>query len=166
MPLTRPVSVADIPPQGLDVEVVVDEGQRRVLAEEFDLPGIDRVEGRFHLTTLSGDRVRVRGTVGAQVRQTCVVTLEPIESTVEESVDMTFAPEGSAPELQEGEDPPDILSRGTIDLGALTSEFFALGLDPYPRKPDANFSGDDDRIDRESPFAALDRIRKPNEADR
>ena len=28
---------------------------------------------------------------------------------------------------------------GKIDLGALAAEFFALGLDPYPRKPGAEF---------------------------
>ncbi len=34
-----------------------------------------------------------------------------------------------------GEDPPDPIIDGKIDLGALAAEFFALGLDPYPRKP-------------------------------
>ena len=35
------------------------------------------------------------------------------------------------------EDEPDPIIDGKIDLGALTAEFFALGLDPYPRKPGA-----------------------------
>ena len=33
------------------------------------------------------------------------------------------------------EDEPDPIIDGKIDLGALAAEFFALGLDPYPRKP-------------------------------
>ena len=37
------------------------------------------------------------------------------------------------------EDDPDPVIDGKIDLGALTAEFFALGLDPYPRKPGAEF---------------------------
>ena len=35
---------------------------------------------------------------------------------------------------------------GKIDLGALAAEFFALGLDPYPRKPGAIF--DEERANR------------------
>ena len=54
------------------------------------------------------------------------------------------------------EDEPDPVIDGKIDLGALTAEFFALGLDPYPRKPGAVL--DEERTNSEptdSPFAAL-----------
>ena len=34
-------------------------------------------------------------------------------------------------------DPPDEIVNGRIDLGRVTAEFLALGLDPFPRKPDA-----------------------------
>ena len=37
-------------------------------------------------------------------------------------------------------EPPDEIVNGQIDLGALTAEFLALGLDPYPRKPGVDFS--------------------------
>ena len=37
------------------------------------------------------------------------------------------------------EDDPDPVIDGKIDLGALAAEFFALGLDPYPRKPGVEF---------------------------
>lgn len=47
---------------------------------------------------------------------------------------------------------------GRIDLGALTAEFLALGLDPYPRKPGVDFepvaSGPES-----GPFDALRRLR-------
>jgi len=38
------------------------------------------------------------------------------------------------------EDAPDPLVDGRIDLGAIVAEFFALALDPYPRKPGARFA--------------------------
>ncbi|HEY1452267.1 MAG TPA: DUF177 domain-containing protein, partial [Roseiarcus sp.] len=44
---------------------------------------------------------------------------------------------------------------GKIDLGALTAEHFALGLDPYPRKPGAEFVAPDEQAAPDSPFAAL-----------
>jgi hypothetical protein len=61
-------------------------------------------------------------------------------------------------ELHEYE-PPDEIVNGHIDLGALTAEFLALGLDPYPRKPgvDFDYKGDDKP---DSPFAALAKLKR------
>ncbi len=36
-------------------------------------------------------------------------------------------------------DPPEPIVNGFIDLGQLAAEFLVLGLDPYPRKPGAEF---------------------------
>ena len=48
---------------------------------------------------------------------------------------------------------------GQIDLGALTAEFLALGLDPYPRKPGVDFSYQDPADEKDSPFAALGKLK-------
>ncbi|CAN2532162.1 hypothetical+protein [Methylocapsa aurea] len=62
------------------------------------------------------------------------------------------------------EDAPDPLVDGRIDLGAIVAEFFALALDPYPRKPGACFAPPVDTTEAEeqepaptraSPFAHL-----------
>ena len=34
---------------------------------------------------------------------------------------------------------PEPLHDGAVDLGAVATEFLLLGIDPYPRKPDAVF---------------------------
>jgi hypothetical protein len=82
-------------------------------------------------------------------------------------VDVRFAPPTAADRKSSAEqealtlsladeDDPDPVIEGKIDLGALASEFFALGLDPYPRKPGAVL--DEERTNSEptdSPFAAL-----------
>ena len=49
---------------------------------------------------------------------------------------------------------------GSIDLGALATEFLILGLDPYPRKPGATFQPPADAKPEESPFAALAALKK------
>ena len=49
---------------------------------------------------------------------------------------------------------------GQIDLGALTAEFLALGLDPYPRKPDADFQLRAIGDPADSPFAALGKLKR------
>lgn len=171
--LSRPVAVADIPASGLEVTVEASEAERAELARRFGTGPIDRLVGSFNLTGTS-ERVHVTGTVEAGVTQTCVVTLEPFANTVSEAVDVVFM---SAPALErwraafevpeEGETPaedePDEIVGGAVDLGTVTAEFFALGLDPYPRKPGAQFdytSGDDEKA---SPFAVLKNLPRREE---
>ena len=36
-------------------------------------------------------------------------------------------------------DPPEPIVNGVIDLGRLATDALFLGIDPYPRKPDAVF---------------------------
>ena len=60
------------------------------------------------------------------------------------------------------EDEPDLIIDGKIDLGALTAEFFALGLDPYPRRPEAVLDREPSNSEpTNSPFAALAERGKP-----
>ena len=70
--------------------------------------------------------------------------------------------------LDADSDPPDAIVNGAIDLGALAVEFLTLALDPYPRKPGAEFAASDgaglaDHGDQDSgnPFAALAKLRTP-----
>ena len=54
--------------------------------------------------------------------------------------------------------PTECEHRDTVSaylLGALTAEFFALGLDPYPRKPGVEFAAPAEEAAPDSPFAAL-----------
>ena len=106
------------------------------------------------------------GAVHGELTQTCVVSLEPFAATVDEAVDVRFAPaagRGSRPPAGAAkrivsladEDDPDPVVDGRIDLGALTAEIFALGLDPYPRKPGAEFVAPADEAPPDSPFSAL-----------
>jgi hypothetical protein len=48
---------------------------------------------------------------------------------------------------------------GRIDLGGVITEFLALALDPYPRKPDVSFQPAIEEKDP-SPFAALAALKK------
>ena len=110
---------------------------------------------------------RATGEVHAEVTQVCVVSLEPFAATVDEPIDVRFAPDEAAEaarrakeddaEMVEvgGEDPPDPIVDGKIDLGALATEFLALGLDPYPRKPGVAFDPPEAESGQDSPFAPL-----------
>jgi uncharacterized metal-binding protein YceD (DUF177 family) len=159
-PLSRPISVQHLPPDGLEATVEATADERAALAKDFKLPAIAALEGRFRLTG-TPKRVRVTGTVRARVTQTCVVTLEPFEDAIEEEVEVDFAAGGASAGDAEGPDyePPDEIVGGHIDLGALTAEFLVLGLDPYPRKPGADFAFEGEEDNEGKPFAGLKKLK-------
>ena len=129
---------------------------------------LPRLSAVFDLTR-QGAGVHVAGQVSARVGQTCVVTLEPIESDDRGGgrPRIRAAPAGrqaepkSARKRTRGDDePPEPLVDGTLDLGALATEFLILGIDPYPRKAGAEFAPPKVEDAGEHPFAALEALKK------
>ena len=166
-PWSLPVVVEDIPETGLHVEVEASAEVRPQLAELAGLRSLPRISGTFDLVR-EGTGVRVAGRVNARVGQTCVVTLEPIESDLDEPVDLVFAPaaasdtpnHGSADGKASDKDPPEPLLDGQVDLGAVATEFLLLGIDPYPRKAGVQFGALKSDDDSARPFGALEALKK------
>jgi uncharacterized metal-binding protein YceD (DUF177 family) len=163
--LARPWSVrvarSDVPEIGRHFDLVADAQARTAIAKRAGVIDVSRLEASFDVTRHGRDGLRVVGEVSATVGQTCVVTLEPIEETIEEPVDLVFLPARAGEPTEEGEievpleDEPEVLVDDGVDLGAIATEFVVLGVDPYPRKPGVVFEtpvGDDDSA---HPFAAL-----------
>jgi hypothetical protein len=165
-----PVSIHDIPETGRRFELDADETIRAAVATAIGLRTLPRLQAIFDVTRRSGDGLRVAGRVGATIGQTCVVTLEPIENEIEESIALDFLPAAAAdPESGVGkgrhvevtsEDTPELLRGDTVDLGALATEFLILGIDPYPRKPGAEFQAPSTQAEGDHPFAALATLRR------
>ncbi len=161
-PLSRLVDVMRIPPRGQEVHVQATPEECAALAKDFGLPGIRALSADFVLKT-SAKGIHVTGVVKASITQVCVTTLENFDSDVEEEVEVDFAESSGMPaepptDINEYE-PPDEIVNGQIDLGALTAEFLALGLDPYPRKPGVDFDYRDPADEKDSPFAALNKLK-------
>lgn len=155
-PIRRKLAVASMPADGLTIEIVADAAERESLARANDLPSVERFVAKLDVRHVGRDAVSARGRLEAEATRVCVVTLEPFVETIREDVDLRFSPEGSAPQHEgEDDDPPEPIVGGEIDLGAALSEFFTLGLDPYPRKPGAAFDASSINDEAGSPFAAL-----------
>ncbi len=162
-PLSRPVDVMNLPPRGQEIHVQATAEECTALAQDFGLPGIRALSGDFKLTS-SAKGIHVTGVVKASITQVCVVTLESFDSDIEEEVEVDFAESSGMPpepptDINEYE-PPDEIINGQIDLGTLTAEFLALGLDPYPRKPGVDFAYKDPADEKDSPFAALGKLKQ------
>jgi hypothetical protein len=162
-PLSRPVDVSNLPPHGLSVRVEANEEERVALARDFKLPAIRSLVGEYRLKG-SAKGVHVAGSVRAAITQVCVVSLDPFDSDLVEEVEVDFAESSGLPAEPPTEiadyDPPDEIVNGHVDLGAITAEFLALGLDPYPRKPGVDFAYNEADRRPDSPFAALGKLKR------
>jgi uncharacterized metal-binding protein YceD (DUF177 family) len=166
-PFSRRVRVDALPVEGLSQTIEASPDERAALAALNRLPSIASLAATFAMRRSGRGGVRVTGEVHAEVTQVCVVSLEPFAATVDEPVDVRFAPaedarpprrdveDGDEMVKVDGEDPPDPIVDGRIDVGALAAEFLALGLDPYPRQPGVAFDPPEPQAGQDSPFAAL-----------
>jgi hypothetical protein len=166
-PWRAPVSVAQIPEIGLSRDLVADRATRAALARIAGVREILSACANFDVKPESGGKVHVTGKLNARIGQTCVVTLDPIENEIEETVDLIFAPSDRVVEQvdregQEGEGGIEAehqlepIENGVIDLGRLATDILYLAIDPYPRKPGAVFEPHIAGADPEDhPFAAL-----------
>jgi Large ribosomal RNA subunit accumulation protein YceD len=165
-PFTRLMRVDALPRDGQTVTIEASPGEREALASLYELPAIAALTATLRLELVGRGEARVTGGVHGEFTQICVVTLEPFAATVDEAVDVRFAPEAEEDSARRApretltvsladDDDPDPVVDGKIDLGALAAEFFALGLDPYPRKPGTEFVAPAEPAPPDSPFAAL-----------
>ncbi|MEJ8573716.1 DUF177 domain-containing protein [Microbaculum marinum] len=173
-PLSRIVRRDNVPADGLELVIEADPQERETLARLFDIPAVQSLEGTFHVAPWRSRGLKVQGHVEARVEQTCVVTLDPVENTVSEDVEVYFAAEGAAaraPQADaavEAERDIEELVGDQIDIGALAAEHVALGLDPYPRKPGVEFAPgefDDGEEEEKGPFAALSALKGAREGE-
>ena len=171
VPLSFPVKVGHVSHNPLTVRIKADERERAGLATLWGVPEVKRFAADLEIQRWKKDGVRVKGRVVAEIVQECVVTLEPMASTLDEPVDAIFVPEGSrlardpmgeAGEMlldPDGPDAPEVFAGDMIDAGAVAAEYAALAIDPYPRKAGMGFSDrieDSEKDDRKpSPFAVL-----------
>lgn len=162
---TRMMRLDPLPAEGLTFEVAVDAGERRALAERLGVLEVLRFAGSGRVTR-GGDRsFIVRGRLDARLARTCVITLEPVETEIQEPFEVVL----QRPDADPGDDllDPDLpdsltLDGDEVDLGELLVEELALSLDPYPRLPDAALPpeaaegpSENEPPVHERPFAAL-----------
>lgn len=144
-PISFKTNVLRLPRKGMPVLIDADERQRSALAAEHDLLSVARLRAELLVVPWKGDGVRITGHVEAEIVQACVVSLEPVPASIREAVEAIFIPEGSTLAKRvadpsgeifvdpEGPDAPELFVGDTIDVGAVAEEFFALGIEPYPR---------------------------------
>lgn len=148
------------------------------IADALGIVGCRAFSARYSISPLDRGRYLVAGAFSAILIQTCVVTLEPFDQTVEEPFEIEFWPPdqiaddsggGTASEIEvdglAGEDPEPVVN-GRLQIGPVLYELLAAATDPFPRHPDAELeqteAGSSDPEPAQNPFAVL-RGLKPGE---
>jgi hypothetical protein len=149
--------------------------ERAALAARFGLLSLNSLRAELTLGRVErGPLVQVKGRFTADVVQSCVISLEPVASRIEEDFTLLYGPERAAPSRghvlaadlkDEVDDWPEPIEAGRIDVGEAVAQQLALALDPYPRKPGVRLedvmgqrAGVSVEAASESPFAVLARI--------
>jgi uncharacterized metal-binding protein YceD (DUF177 family) len=157
-----PLAVRAVPPEGQQLHLTADAHARAAVAQRAGVPEIGRLEADLTVLPHGTDSLHVSGRVSALVGQTCVVTLEPMQSEIDEAIDVLYlrnaaarAPVDDDEHGTLGDERIEVLESETIDLGAIATEFLILGIDPYPRRPGATFTPSASEEASSHPFAAL-----------
>jgi hypothetical protein len=95
------------------------------------------------------------------------VTLESVAKELEETFDVEFWPAEAVPETTDTEIEVltaaeiEPIEHGLIDAGGIIVETLSAGLDPYPRKPNAEFAWEekDAELSITGPFAGLSKLK-------
>lgn len=173
------VEVSEIGDQVRHYHAEADDEERVDLARRLGVDQIKSATADFDVGPEQGGLIPVSGTVRAEIVQTCVVTLEPLESVVEAPAEGWFADRmemvsfakakkeretkksHSEVEILDERDDPEPVINGKIDLGELAAQHLSLAIDPFPRKEGVGLEGEDAGNGqnpsplRKNPFEAL-----------
>jgi len=150
-------------------ETRADAEERAALAKRLGLLDLGELSVHAVISPKRKGEIRVTGTFAATLSQACVVTLEPVESSIETDFERVYG-DGAEPWFgdenepdEEGcglsPEPPEPMIDGCFDLGEAVAEQLSLEINPFPRRPGVEFEGlgddGDDDDGRDSPFTVL-----------
>jgi uncharacterized metal-binding protein YceD (DUF177 family) len=132
---------------------------RRRIAQALDLASLEFFEVEVTLSP-SPAGWSLSGVMRARLEQICGITLEPLPMEIQDRFSIGLAEQVQEPGeiiITLDDESPDIIEDGRIDLGQYAVEQLALRLDPFPRKPGAEFVQPPEPAEI-SPFAALRKL--------
>jgi len=164
LPWSEPVRLHQVG-GGVKRTLEPDAAARARIVKALDLASLDALTAEMELTP-SDAGWRLSGRIRATLAQTCGITLEPLPLEIDAPFALTLAEavEEDSDEIiiTMDDESPDLIENGQIDLGQYAVEQLALRLDPFPRKPGAEFVQPPEPAEI-SPFAVLKQLRASDE---
>ena len=123
-----------------EFELVPDAKERQALAEALGLIALKKLRFAGVLSPDSERDWRLDGVLGATTTQSCVATLAPVTTRIDEPVIRRYmaapSPEGEEMEMPEDDTIEPIPAE--VDLSRVMAEALALALPAWPRAADAD----------------------------
>ena len=151
-----PFHVENIPSAGKTVKMVAEEPYLKAMTERLGILELKSLAAELRLTLQNGGHIlNITGHLRAEVVQECVVTLQPVQSVIEDDFEAWYADhdkaipfnrakhhmkaieEGDEVPILEEKDDPEALIDGQVDLGEVVIQFLSLSINPYPRAEEA-----------------------------
>ena len=168
--LHRPVDLGGLLDSGRVVDITASADECAAIARRLGLVALRDFRAVGRLDVVRRGRVtsfdaRLRATV----TQTCIVTLEPVEAVIDETIEVRLLSQSETRAQQEldidiEEDDIEITETGIVDVGDIAVQYLALALDPYPRSPGAAevvlpVEGGDEETTPANPFDVLKKLK-------
>lgn len=163
-PLQHFFELGGLSQAGAEVTVKAKAGELPGLADWGGVDSVKQFTATVSLRRLSQSSFSFEADLTADVVQTCVVTLEPVESRISRHItrELRLAPRLPLPEAGEltlaagDDDVPETIASPDYDLAAPLLEEYVLAIDPYPRKAGVAFDlPAAPEAPQSSPFAVL-----------
>ena len=168
---SRPVTADKIGVDSMSLECEAKGDELTSLVTRFDLVSLESL--MFSLTFKRSETtgiIEAAGRLAAVGFQKCVITLEPVEFELDQTISWSFFDrrnDGQEADFDtEIQKSAELIENNQIDFGELAAQQLAILLDPYPRAPGAKIPADglwfgeiDGNIDNNNPFSVLSRLK-------
>lgn len=124
-------------------ELVPSADERRAVADVLGITGVKKLRFSGQIAPLGSKDWELTADLGATVVQDCVVTLAPVTTRIDETVNRTYLatlPQIEATEIEMPEDDTIEELPNTLDLAQVMIEALALALPLYPRSEGAELA--------------------------
>ena len=172
MPFSHDYNLGRLGRAGDRVAFSARDDELRQIAAWAAVRAVESFSATIELQKLSATRFSYDATLRAEIVQNCVVTLDPVRSTIERVVhrELHLAESRHPPvdgevvvdPVSDDEDVVEEIASPHYDLATPVLEELILAIDPYPRAPGVAFAAPEDpEAKPESPFAVLKNLKKP-----
>jgi len=173
---SRPVKVSEMGKAGLEFPAEANAEELAALTKRLDVRAVNELTAQIRVQHWRKGGAHLKAQIKGSMTRNCVVSLENFEQPFEGTVDILYAdprdkihkPQMSDSELileAEGDDPPDVLENDHFDAGEAIAQYLVLHLDPYPRKPGAEFKDMVENDEESSPFSVLSGLKIVSDKD-
>ncbi|MDE1937575.1 MAG: hypothetical protein KGI68_01020 [Alphaproteobacteria bacterium] len=167
-PMSHVFDLGDLSQAGSQVAVAAHDDELGPLARWANVDAVRAFTADVELRRVSQNRFAFEAELNADILQSCIVTLEPLETHITRHIarELHYVPRPHADDgeltLAAGDDEvPEEISSLDYDLAGPVLEEFVLAIDLYPRKEGVAFEPPKEQAETpQSPFAVLKSLKQ------